>query len=112
MESQMFQKSSLMCVRFGGPFGEFGMGMAHKPKGTYNLTSILWHSIIRHHDYTTHFPSTKLSSVDWPPYYNYDTCNAIVLGPIYHTVNVINVDEWWDWRIFRSLYVVRTLKHA
>ena len=42
---------------------------------------ILQHGIIQHLDYTVHFPSTKLSSVNSPPNYDYNARNKTISRP-------------------------------
>ena len=75
----------------------------------YSLTLIIQHSIIWHFDCTMHFPSAKLSSVDLPWYYNYDTRITIFLGSFCHIIEVINAMHVvgstlrglpWDQRVY------------
>ena len=55
-----------------------------------SLAPIARHLIIRHLDYTMHFPSTQRSCVNLPWYYDYGACNmAFGLGLIYHVIEVI-----------------------
>ena len=66
----------------------------------YNLTSILQHSIIRHINYTTHFPATKFIVLI---YLHTTTTSLIIwqfLDPICHITKVINVHTWLDPHMF------------
>lgn len=60
----------------------------------YNLSPKLQHLMIQHLNYTTHFPSTKHSSVNLPHIITTMVVIRQILGPICHLIEVINAYMW------------------
>jgi hypothetical protein len=84
-----------------------------RKQATSTIHAILWHLIIRHLDYATHFS-------DWPyffvlTYLHIMTMTLVIwkfVGLICHIIEVINLHKWWDSHVFWGSHVSSTLEHA